>query len=118
MAERAYDDQRADARTRKTLFCQLECRGRCHPAVVLDLSPAGLFVRTAVAAPPGTEVEVTLRLGGGKTWHLGAEVARDAREGSRPDLLHGLGLGLKIVDAPDGFAEFVESLDPDGRYSR
>jgi hypothetical protein len=116
MAERSYCDQRADARTRKTLFCQLECRGRSHPAVVLDLSPSGLFVRTAIAVPPGTEVEVTLRLEGGKTWHLRAEIARDARDGSRPDLLHGVGLGLKIADAPDGFAEFVESLDPEGRY--
>jgi hypothetical protein len=118
MAERSYYDQRAEARTKKTLFCQLECRGRCQPAVVLDLSPSGLFVRTAIAAPRGTEIEVTLRLEGGKTWRLRAEITRDALAGSRPDLLRGLGLGLKIVDVPDGFAEFVESLDTDGRYFR
>jgi len=118
MAERSYQDQRAEPRTRKTLFCQLACRGRHYPAVVLDLSPSGLFVRTAIAAPRGTEVEVTLRLAGGKTWHLRAEIARNAQTGSGFDLLHGLGLGLKITDAPDGFAEFVESLRPDGRYLR
>ena len=116
MAQRAYKPERAEPRTKKTLFCQLECLGRCHPAVVLNLSPSGLFVRTAVTAPRGTEVEVTLRLEGGKTWHLRAEIVRDAQAGSSRDLLHGQGLGLKIADAPDGFAEFVESLEPDGRY--
>jgi len=118
MAERSYDDQRAEPRTRKTLFCQLACRGRHYPAVVLDLSPSGLFVRTAIVALRGTEVAVTLRLAGGKTWHLRAEIARDAQGGSSRDLLHGLGLGLKITDAPDGFAEFVESLEPDRRLFR
>ena len=118
MAERSYEDQRAEPRTRKTLFCQIACRGRQYPAVVLDLSPSGLFVRTAIAAPVGTEVEVTLRLAGGKAWHLRAEIARDAQTGASRDLLRGLGLGLKITDAPDGFAEFVESLKPDGRYFR
>lgn len=118
MAEQAHDDRRAEPRKNKTLFCQLECWGRQFPAVVLDVSPSGLFVRTAIAAPRGAEVEVTLRLAGGKTWHLRAEIARDARPGSSRDMLRGLGMGLRIIDIPDGFAEFVESLKPDGWHSR
>ena len=117
MAERAYDERRAEPRKKKTLFCQLGCGGRSFPAVVLDLSPSGLFVRTAITAPCGTEVEVTLRLAGGETWHLRAEIARDAQHGWSRDLLHALGMGLKLIDVPDGFAEFVESLKPDGWHS-
>jgi hypothetical protein len=82
--------------------------------VVLDLSPAGLFVRTAISAARGTEVEVTLRLAGGRSWRLRAELARDAQAGRSSDLLHGLGMGLKITAVPDGFAEFVESLEAEG----
>jgi hypothetical protein len=113
MADQAYRDQRADPRTRKTLFCQVTVARRHFPAAVLNLSASGMFVRTATSPPIGTEVEVTLRLAGGKAWNLRAEIARDAQSGSSRDLLHALGLGLKITDAPDGFADFVESLEPD-----
>jgi hypothetical protein len=71
-------------------------------------------VRTAISASRGTEVGVTLRCAGGKTWHLPAEIARDAQAGWSNDLLHALGMGLRITAAPEGFAEFVESLRADG----
>lgn len=118
MAEKACGDRRAAARKKKTLFCQLECMGKHIPAVVLDVSPAGLFVRTAIAAPRGTEVEVTLRCAGGQSWHLRTEIARDAQAGRSRDTLHGLGMGLRITTVPDGFVEFVESLKADGWHSR
>jgi len=118
MAERAYEDRRAEPRKQKTLFCQLECREKRFPAVVLDVSPSGLFVRTAITAPRGTEVEVTLRLAGGKAWRLRAEIAREAQAGCSRDLLHALGMGLRITSVPDGFAGFVESLKADGWHSR
>ena len=116
MVERAPSDQRAEPRKKKTLFCQLEFRGRRIPAVVLDLSPSGLFVRTATALPLGTEVEVTLRLAGGKAWNLRAEIARHAESGTSRDPLRGLGLGLRITSAPEGFAGFVESLQTGRRF--
>jgi hypothetical protein len=116
MVERAPSDQRAQPRKKKTLFCQLQFRGRRIPAVVLDLAPSGLFVRTAAALPLGTEVEVTLRLAGGEAWNLRAEIARLAEGGLHRDPLHGLGLGLRITSAPEGFAGFVESLQPGRRY--
>ena len=106
-----------EPRKKKTLFCQLDCRGKRHPAVVLDLSASGLFVRLATALPLGTEVGVTLRLAGGKEWNLRAELAREPQADSSRGPLYGMGLGLRITEAPDGFAEFVESLKPDSRYS-
>ncbi len=118
MAEKACADRRAAPRKKKTLFCQLDCMGKRIPAVVLDVSPAGLFVRTAIAAPRGTEVEVTLRRAGGKSWHLHAEIARDAQAGGGRDTLHSLGMGLRLTTVPDGFVEFVESLKADGWHSR
>lgn len=116
MAEQAYDKERSDPRKKKTLFCQLGYRGQHHPAVVLDLSASGLFVRTATALPLGTEVEVTLRLAGGRTWDLRAEVARDPQLDRSRNSIYALGLGLRITDAPDGFAEFVASLKPENRH--
>ncbi|MDH3521413.1 MAG: PilZ domain-containing protein [Myxococcales bacterium] len=110
MPESAHEDRRSEARKKKNLFCQLECCGRFYPAVILDISPSGLFVRTTATAPPGTRVEVTLRLAGGHTWTLPAEVARDPQSNPALDPIPARGLGLRITDPPDGFAAFVADL--------
>ncbi|MFQ5457645.1 MAG: PilZ domain-containing protein [Myxococcota bacterium] len=110
MVDQAPKERRTEPRTKKTLFCQLDCQGKLYPAVVLDISPSGLFVRTATALPIGTAVDVTLRFAGGKAWRLAAEIAREPRADARLNAVSNRGLGLHIISAPDGFAEFVESL--------
>ena len=92
------------------MFCALECLGRRHQAVVLDISPSGLFVRTAAAVPPGTPVQVTLRFVGGVVWELSAKVAREPQTRSAYAPIPARGLGLQIIEAPEGFAEFLESI--------
>lgn len=110
MADRAYDRPRREPRKSKTLFCQLACEGKHYPVVVLNVAPSGLFVRTAVALPHCKEVEVTLRVAGGQSWTLRAEIVRRPREGRFGDKMLKRGLGLRLIDPPDGFAEFVEGL--------
>ena len=88
----------------------LECLGRQYQAVVLDVSASGMFVRTTASAPPGTPVRVRLRFVGGVCWELDARVARDPQAARACRPVPARGLGLQILDAPDGFAEFVESL--------
>ena len=78
--------------------------------MVLNVAPSGLFVRTAVTLPSCKEVEVTLRVVGGQSWTLRAEIARRTREGPLGDKMMKRGLGLRLIDPPDGFAEFVEGL--------
>ena len=110
MPRKATNDQRAEERVRKTLFCELQCEGKCHPAVVLDISPRGLFIRTATKFAKGTEVAVTLRMSGGRLWELHTEVARDPQYEPSLKVLYARGVGLRIIHPPDGFAEFVENL--------
>jgi hypothetical protein len=111
MAEQAHDERRRERRIPKTLFCQIFCEGKRYPAVVLDISPSGLFIRTAASPPAGTELEVKLRLAGGETWTLQTSIARKPRGGAaQGDILSSRGLGLQILEIPDGFSEFVASL--------
>lgn len=110
MADQAENERRIQFRKKKTLFCQLRCQGNFYPAVVLDLSPSGLFVRTALAPPPGTDVEVILRFASGGIWKIRAQTARQPQVDSNLDSLSARGLGLRITEAPAGFAEFVKSL--------
>ncbi len=110
MADQAPDERRTEFRKPKTLFCQILCAGKRYPAAVLDISPSGLFVRTAASPPPGTEVEVSLRLAGGSTWSLKAAIARKPIATAAQNSVTGRGLGLRILEVPDGFAEFVATL--------
>jgi hypothetical protein len=107
MENRACDQSRRAARKGKTLFCQLTCEGASYPAVVLNISSSGLFVRTAASLTSSSDVEVGLRLAGGESWVLRAEIMRRPRQGDR---MLKRGLGLRLIDPPDGFAEFVEAL--------
>lgn len=108
--DRGQKERRSEPRREANFFCQLECLGKQYQAVVLDLSPSGLFVRTTAVVPPGTAVEVTLRFVGGITWKLRARVAREPQADSTYDPIPARGLGLLITDAPSGFAEFVETI--------
>jgi len=110
MSERAPEERRTEPRKQKNLFCQLECGGKCYPAVILDVSPSGMFVRTAAALAPGTDVEVTIRVAGGQTWKIGAQVAREPQANAKLESIQARGLGLRITRAPDGYVEFVETL--------
>jgi hypothetical protein len=110
MADQAPDERRNEYRKPKTLFCQILCASKRYPASVLDISSSGLFVRTAASPPPGTEVEVTLRLAGGSTWTLKAAIARTPITSGGQGSLTGRGLGLRILEVPEGFTEFVATL--------
>ena len=109
MKDRAPDERRTEHRAPKTLFCQILFEGKQYSGVVLDVSHSGLFVRTAVSPPPGTVVEVTLKLVNGQTWSLQTAIARKPMSG-RGDTLTNRGLGLRILEVPDGFSDFVETL--------
>jgi hypothetical protein len=110
MADRAPDERRTEVRKQKNLFCQIECGGKCYTAVILDISPSGMFVRTAAAAPPGSDVEITIRVAGGQVWQVRAVIAREPQPASGRKAIPDRGLGLRITHAPDGYAEFVASL--------
>ncbi len=109
MADHVHDERRHEHRKPRTFFCQILCNGRRYPAALLDISPSGLFVRTAAALAPGTEVEVSLRLTGGDAWNLRAVIARQPQSDG-PQSFTQRGLGLRLLDVPDGFPAFVAAL--------
>jgi len=74
------------------------------------MSDKGLFLRTNVAPPPGSDLEVIIRRAGGESWKLYARVARSG--GGEPDaaLLSSRGLGVTILSAPRAFYDYLSSL--------
>jgi hypothetical protein len=110
VADPSRKERRREPRREANLFCVLECEGKHYQAVVLDISPSGLFVRTTAVAPLGTPVQVTLRFAGGVAWELDAQVAREPQALANYDPIPARALGLRITGAPEGFVEFIESI--------
>lgn len=103
-------ERRSFRRRNRRLSCEIAFLGGRRSAVVLDMSTKGLFLRTNAAPPPGTEVEIVVRRGGGEVWKIYARVARAGGEDRNAPLLTSRGLGVTIVSAPKGFYNFLASL--------
>jgi len=94
-------ERRKDRRIKRRLTCEFFHGVSSHRGIILDISPAGIFIRTNALLSPGTEVDI----------HLAASVAAPAmtlrgcvmRRRSVPATLTTLiqpGLGVRILDAP------------------
>ncbi len=51
---------RSSERKQHHLFCEISICGKSFSAAILNLSEAGLFVRTSVDPAPGTAAQITL----------------------------------------------------------
>ncbi len=101
-------EQRRRKRFKRRITCELTVDGKRQSGIVLDVSAEGLFVQTAVTAPPGALVEV--RLAATRTTPeivLRARVARGLRVPPRLMAVAAGGLGLRVIQAPPEFAELV-----------
>jgi hypothetical protein len=97
-------ERRKDRRIKRRLTCEFFHEASSHRGIILDLSPAGAFIRTNALLSPGTEIDI----------HLAASVAAPAmtlrgcvvRRRSVPATLTTLiqpGLGVQILEAPREF---------------
>jgi hypothetical protein len=97
-------ERRQEQRIKRRLTCEFFHGASSHRGIILDLSPAGAFIRTNALLSPGTEIDI----------HLAASVAAPAmtlrgcvvRRRSVPATLTTLiqpGLGVRILEAPREF---------------
>jgi len=97
-------ERRRDPRIKRRLTCEFYHGVTSHRGIILDLGPAGAFIRTNAVLSPGTEIDI----------HLAASVAAPAmtlrgcvvRRKSVPATLTTLiqpGLGVRILEAPREF---------------
>jgi hypothetical protein len=94
--------------------CELLIRDRWYSGLVLDLSPRGLFLQTKAKPLPHERVELRIACGGSEALQLFVEVARLRRV--PPSLLSTVrgGIGVRIVDAPEEYYQFLSRLAAPG----
>ena len=111
-------EKRSQKRARRRLTCEIVVGPNRYPAIVRDISAAGLFVQTRAKPEANSVVEVIFPASGDQPeLRLEAGVARQRRVPS--GLLASVpeGVGLEVLGSPHGFKELVARL-ADYRDSR
>ena len=101
-------ERRGSDRKKRRIPCNLWVGTREHNALVLDLSPSGLFIQTHARTQLGERLRV--RLHEDTAMELVVEVARTKHV--PPNLLAATkgGIGVRIVSATDEYYQFLADL--------
>ena len=103
MIERRSAKRFADALTLSFSTSEKEYNG-----VSLDFSASGLFILTREPLSPGTRVKINLEVSEKKTIRLAGVVARTIKTG---DINIKDGMGIKLIEVPFIYHQFLESLE-------
>jgi len=98
-------------RKRRQMPCTLTLDGRNHGGLILDVSPGGLFIQSSAKIKPGDQLEIQTTIPGveGRV-RMQVEVVRKVIVPSHLlKVAHG-GVGVRIINAPEGYYQFMEAL--------
>jgi hypothetical protein len=98
-------------RKRRQMPCTLTLDGRNHGGLILDVSPGGLFIQSSAKVKPGDQLEIQTTLPGveGRV-RMQVEVVRKVIVPAQLLKVARGGVGVRIINAPEGFYQFVDAL--------
>jgi hypothetical protein len=112
-------ERRRDERQKRRLTCRVGHEDQHFRGIVLDISPAGLFIQTTSPIPPGSMVVVEFSSqGNAEAFEVRARVARRRRVPQRLASLMPAGLGLRVLDPPPAYASLILREDAATRAVR
>jgi len=100
-------DRRISTRSKRRIPCEFQYQGHRYRGIAVNVSPGGLFIQTNATLDPGADLEVVFlgdRLRGVSL--RGTVARRRAPPAALASVIHA-GLGLRIVEAPDAYLEFL-----------
>ena len=98
-------------RKRRQMPCTLMLDGRHHGGLILDVSPGGLYIQSSAKIKPGDQLEIQMTIPGVEgRLQLQVEVVRKVIVPARLlKIAHG-GVGVRIINAPEAFYQFMDDL--------
>ncbi len=98
-------------RKRHQMPCTLTLDGRNHGGLILDVSPGGLFIQSSAKVKPGDQLEIQTTLPGveGRV-RMQVEVVRKVIVPSQLIKVARGGVGVRIINAPEGYYKFMDAL--------
>jgi len=98
-------------RKRRQMPCTLTLDGRNHGGLILDVSPGGLYIQSSAKMKPGDQVEIQMTIPGVAGRHrLQVEVVRKVVVPARLLKVARGGVGVRIINAPEAYYQFMDSL--------
>lgn len=104
------NNRRRFNRKKRRIPCQLWVGEREYNALVLDLSPTGLFIQTHAKTQRGDQLALRLPGHGNAVLDLRVEVVRSKHV---PQMLLAAaqgGIGVRIVNAPEDYFQMLDAL--------
>ncbi len=98
-------------RKRRQMPCTLTLDGRNHGGLVLDVSPGGLYIQSSAKIKPGDQFEIQMTIAGveGRV-RIQVEVVRKVVVPARLLKIARGGVGVRIVNAPEAYYQFMDDL--------
>jgi hypothetical protein len=98
-------------RKRHQMPCTLTLDGRNHGGLILDVSPGGLYIQSSAKIKPGDQIEIQMTIPGiDGRHHLQVEVVRKVVVPARLLKIARGGVGVRIVNAPEAYYQFMDGL--------
>jgi hypothetical protein len=106
-------ERRRAKRTKRRATCELWIAGERQTGILLDISSTGLFIQTTTQVAVGSEIDVEIKIPGDtRECRVRTVVARVRRVPPSMAALAAGGLGLRILDAPASYWDFVGAPAP------
>jgi hypothetical protein len=98
-------------RKRRQMPCTLTLDGRHHGGLILDVSPGGFFIQSSAKIKPGDQIELQTTIPGveGRV-QIQVEVVRKVIVPARLLKVARGGVGVRIINAPEAFYQFMDEL--------
>ncbi len=98
-------------RKKRQMPCTLAVDGHHHGGLILDVSPGGLYIQSSAKTKPGDQLALHMTIPGVKgRVALQVEVVRKVVVPSRLIKVARGGIGVRIINAPEAYYQFMDSL--------
>lgn len=101
-------EKRAVRRVKRRITCEYSHDGGAYKGIILDLDPAGLFIRTHATISPGAEIEIHLTTSAvAPAMTLRVQVVRRRFVPTNLSFIINRGLGVRILEAPREYGQLT-----------
>ena len=104
------DERRGFARKKRRFLVEFSFQGAACNGFTYDVSPTGIFVRSARLPAPGTFLTANLHLPEGKRIAVRGRVLRSFRVPQGLSRLIPSGFSMRLSETPEDYFQFVAAL--------
>ncbi len=103
-------ERRGFARKKRRLVVEFSIRDAPCTGFTYDVSPSGIFIRSARLPTPGTDLTADLRLAEGRHVVVRGRVVRSFRVPAALSNLVPSGFSIRLSDTPEEYYQFLATL--------